>query len=295
MSTHPTRTLEQIKISLHNILSSHVANSSKLVDWLDSLVKDTPGRLLCINLCIDLENGYLDPLVVADVIDKIAFSGNEARWAFYQFTEDHKNGAFFKHLSGPQLLADDQYVRILPLMDMIGYYLRKPLGLPETYEAEQQVMELFFELEEDERETLEVVAEVWSGKLPMVWVSDQQLSGPPQSSVDDIADRLGLYGIQPGKLVAIVYPDNFDRARGFVPTTLDASFGSLFYLSLTPAGSWGQTCSLTPAHNGVKERVHEAFAGGLTADFEMLFLGEIKTNPTHNLGHLMTEAFKRAR
>jgi hypothetical protein len=223
----------------------------------------------------------------------MAFPENDARWAFYKFAEENQHQAFFKHLGGPQLLAGNQYVRTLPLLDLIEYYLRKPLGLPAAHEAEREVMEMFFELPEEERENLGVVQEVWSGRLPIVWVTDRALCGPPQCPAGEVGDRLGLYGLKACKLVSIIYPSDFDRARSFVPTTLDAPFGAVFYLSVTPASGWGLTCSLTPSYTGVRERVHESFAGGLSEEFELLYVGPVEVDPKPDFDHLMMQGLIR--
>ena len=301
MST-PTITarLAEIKDALSTLLLTEIRDASLLADWLDQLLaEDIYGQVLCVNLYIDLNKRCLKTSAVANVINQMAFSGTAPRWSFYQYIEKNQGETLFNHLKGALTVADDQFVRILTLADMIEYYLRKPLKLlPLSFEAEQEVFERFFNSPPDKRETLAVVTAIQKGKMLNVWVTSKTTldtalkhltSGKP---ADELRDRLGFNGVDSGKLVYIVYPKNFDHAATYVPTTLDTHSGSLFYVS---AGEheWGSTCCLHSRTKGMKERVHEPF-NGLTGDFKLELVGEITDSSVPELDHLLDEAVKRA-
>jgi len=302
MPTDPSLpSLDDIRTNLHTLLISDIEDLDKFENWLDVLITETYGQVLCVNLFIDLKNRCLDTAVVANVIDKMVFAGDQARWAFYKYVEEHQDETFFNHLHGPMVLENDVYVRILPLADMIEYYLREPLKLPPlTYEAEQEVLERFFKLPPNRREKLGVVTEVFRGKMLNGWVTSKSVLDSSTAGLssneraDRIRDRLGFSSLDSGKLVQIIYPANFDRAPNYVPTTLDSHFGSVYYLSTDAADDWGLTCCLNPLHDGLRERVHKVFDGGLTDEFEMTLVGEITCVPIPNPGHLINEALKRA-
>jgi hypothetical protein len=231
----------------------------------------------------------------------MAFAGAQGRWAFYRYVEDHQSDTLCNHLNGPVSLDTDQYARVLPIMDMIEYYLRKPLMLPPlTYEAEQEVLERFFTLPPDKRETLGVVTEVWRGRMLNVWITsksllDTSLAGLSENETANVLrDRLGFSGLDSGKLLGIVYPRRFDRVETYVPTSLDSHSGSLFYVSTDGSDRWGLTCGLEASIEGLRERVHQAFDGGLTDQFAMKLFGEITKPAAPDPTHLLNEALTRA-
>ncbi len=301
-SLPPPLTLKEIKDYLALALTPVVADRPGFGRWLDLLFTDVYGQVLGVNLYIDLKHGRVAHSHVVKLFDDMTFPGGDARWAFYNHVEGHQGDCLFNHLGGPQLLDDDQYVRVLTIKDMIDYYLRKPLRLPSlTYEAEQEVLDRFFYAPEDSREKLGVVTEIWKGKMMNVWVTsgkdlDFEISKIPELDLANIIrDRLGFSALHAGKLVRIIYPIDFDRAEVYIPTTLDASTGSLYYLSAFSGRGWGLSCCLSPTHHGLNERVHKAFDGGLTDEFEMKLLSEITNAASPNTSHLLNEAINRAR
>ena len=301
MSTPPiTPRLAEIRDHLRTFLLAEIEDETALGDWLEKLLTDEIyGQVLCVNLYIDLKRGSLHTSTVANIINRMAFSGATPRWTFYQYIEKNQSEALFNHLTGALTLADDQFVRILTLSDMIDYYLRKPLRLPPlSYDAEQEVFEKFFNAPEHKRTTLAVVREIQRGKMLNVWVTsktmlDKALADlPKEQAANILRDRLGFSGVDNGKLVGVVYPKDFDSAGTFVPTTLDTHSGSLFYVS-TGEEEWGLTCCLNSRTEGMKERVHEPFSG-LTADFKLELLGDITDISEGELDHLLGEAINRA-
>jgi hypothetical protein len=299
MSTPVTSRLAEIQKDLSNHLLAEIEDETAFGEWLDKLLSDVYGQVLCLNLYIDLTKGCLNAPAVASVINRMTFSGSEPRWAFYQYIENNQGQVLFNHLGGALTLADDQFVRILLLRDMVDYYFRKAITLPPlTYEAEQEVLNKFILPPPDSRQSLDVISEVQKGKMLNVWVTSKDTLDTalaPLTSdkkANTLRNRLGFSGVDSGKLVYLVYPEHFDRARTYVPTTLDTHKGSLFYVS---AGEkeWGLTCCLTPGTHGLKERVHEPFTG-LTADFTLELLGEITESSNANPDHLLDEAVRRA-
>jgi hypothetical protein len=292
--------LAQIKENLRTLLLDEIEDESVLGDWLDKLLTDEIyGQVLCVNLYIDLTKGCLSTSKVASIVNRMAFSGTAPRWTFYQYIENNQSEAIFNHLHGALGPADDQFVRVLPLADMIDYYLRQPLSLPPlSYDAEQEVFERFFNPPPDKRETLGVVTAIQRAKMLNVWVTSKTMLDtllahlPNDKTANILRDRLGFSGVDSGKLVCVVYPEEFDTARTFVPTTLDAHSGSLFYVS-SGENKWGMTCCLNSGSEGLKERVHEPF-DGLTADFKLMFVGDITDVSSGQLDHLLGEAMKRA-
>jgi hypothetical protein len=300
MSTPPvTSRLAEIQKDLSNYLLEEIADETAFGAWLDKLLSDVYGQILSLNLYIDLHMGCLNASAVANILNRMTYSGSEPRWAFYEYIENNQGEALFNHLGGALTLANDQFVRILLLADMVDYYLRKPLSLPSlSYEAQQEVLDRFFFLPPDRRETLAVVNEVQRGRMLNVWVTSKNALDTAltritsDNTANKLRDRLGFSGVDNGKLVYIVYPEDFDRASTYVPTTLDTHSGSLFYVS-AGENAWGLTCCLSPGTDGMKERVHEPFTG-LTADFKLELLGEITESSSPDLDHLLGEAVRRA-
>jgi hypothetical protein len=280
-----------------------ITDQTKFENWLRKLWADEFGQALCINLYIDLNKRRLDMQDVASVINNMMFTNGDARLAFYEYIRDHQAELLFHHLDGPQSIEDDQYVRVLTIKDMITYYLHEPLKLhPELFEAEKEVQYKFYDAPLDERENLGVVEAAWTGNMAIVWVTSRSeletvisaCKVAHEDPANTIRDRLGFSQLNDGQLVYIIYPEDFDRARVYMPTVLDANVGSLFYLSIASADGWGLSCCLHPHSPGLKERVHEAFTGGLTAEYEMKKIGEIKFPASPKFNHLVNEAIIRA-
>lgn len=301
MSTSPSLSLAEIRRNLHGILISEIKDTAKFGTWLDMLLGDIYGRVLCVNLYIDLKNRCLDSSLVANVINRMEFVGRDPRWAFFKYIEDNQDETHFKHLHGRMALDSDVYERILPLSDMVDYYFRKPLLLsPLTYEAEQEVLERFLNVPAMRRERLGVVTEVWRGRMLNVWVTSKREVDAATSGVSDdqrantLRDRLGVDTLDTGRLMGITYPANFALANTYVPSTLDSHFGLVFYVSTDGSDRWGLTCSLDTTGDGLGERVHEVLDGGLTDEFEMRLHGSITRRASPDLNHLINVALGRA-
>jgi hypothetical protein len=291
--------LDEIINDLSNRLSRKVANIDKLNHWLNKLLEDIFGQVLCVNLYIDLRSGYLNEEQIGIIIDEIDFPSTGARAAFYEYVEKYQSKVLFSNLEGPQTIENDQYVRILPIRDMIDYYLRSALKLPLTYEAQREVMERFFELPDEDREELGIVTEVWRGRMMNVWVTSKselelELSRLPTSDAANvIRDRLGFYEPNEGIIVYVIYPEKFDKPMVYKPTTIDAHYGCFQYLSIITKKGWGRSCCLNSLSDGLDERVHEAIKG-LTNEFKMKILGVIDQKASPDLEHLLNEALRRA-
>jgi len=292
-----------IRDYLYDRLAPKITDKNRLGVWLDQLLTDVYGQVLCANLYIDLKNDFLDEAVAIAIIENMDFPKYNARGAFYSYIEEHQDGILFGHRSGPQSLDEHPYVRVLSLQEMIDRYLRVPMKLPFNYEAELEVMESFFNLPPEQRENLGIVTAIARGTLMNVWITNLDelnsvkpgvASDPSKGSrADKIRDKLGFHDFHEGKLVAIVYPKTFDMAFVYIPTTVDAHSGCLHYLSIKSSNGWGRTCCLNAQNDGCKERVHRPFKG-LTSDFELTFLGEITQRANPDLDHLLDQALLRA-
>jgi hypothetical protein len=297
-----------VKKYLFTRLAPYV-DQDALSEWLDRLFNFSLGKLLGYNLCIDLKNQSLPTPLVADVINNMSASGGDERARFYEFIEGEAVQPHYilKHVRGVQPLNGDRYVRILPLDLGIEYYFRHALTLSSSNrEAEDEVLEQFFNPDKTKRKGLGLVREVWRGRMLNVWVMSKAQLDDVRSAVHEeqfanaVRDLLGFSELDEGTLVGIVYPADF--TEGYLPTTLDAHSGCHFFVTHDSAGAdWGLTCCLNITHaghyfghDGFKERVHESF-DGLTDAFHGEIIGEITEEPEPNWSYLLRVARSRVR
>lgn len=297
-------TLEEIKIYLHDELGPHVSDASSFEQWLNGLFDhdNVFNHLLGINLYIDLKTGALERDTVIQILNSMT-PLDDARLSFYQYVEQEDNQSFCvcQHRGSAQGISDDRYVRVLPLTSMIEYYFRAATTLPaDLGEAENEVERLFYNSDPGSRTQLGVIRNVWRGGMENVWVTSKTaLDDIINSDIPDdekaclTRDRLGLYELDDGRLVYVVYPPDFDFVEAFVPTTLDASSTSYFFAATgMTTETWGMTCSLNHKCTGMLERVHKAFVG-LTDDFGSEIIGYLTEAGEPDPNHLLEVALNR--
>lgn len=316
--------LWEIKKYLENTLRPLVADPGKLRAWLDELfalttaggstsppTSPSPGadeevaQALGVSIYIDLVKGSVDADLIAQTIDGMDFRSPEARDSFaaHPEDEDEQPNYLCKHEDGPQTLRDDdQYIRVMKLKDMIEYYLRDALTLstPCSYEAEKEVLDRFVLPPAASRRGLGVVTGVFRGGRMNVWVASKKdldtarsVTGSDDEAATLIRDRFGLYDLNRGTLVYVLYPSGFRGVDFYVPTTLDIGPFCQFYVSNDRSSGWGLTCGLTAAKEGINERVHVAF-DGLTDAFTIEMIGAVDVDATPDTDHLLKEALRRA-
>lgn len=287
-------------------LGSHVADAKKdqFNDWLNKLAADRLGAVLGYNLYIDLKNNCLDDALVIDVINRMVTSHSHPRDCFCVCLEDEAQQLRYicKHARREQSLEGDRYIKISSLDSMIEHYFMHALGLPNatSLESQTQVLDLFFEPPDGEKMGLGIIEGTIRGRMKNVWVTSKNEldelrdATPPTEFANIVRDRLGFDELNDGKLVGIVYPIDFNRAKAYVPTTLDAHSGCHFFISfVSGTNDWGLTCGLSSTAIGLKERVHEAF-DGLTDEFESEMIGDITKLADPEWKHLLDEADRRA-
>lgn len=290
-------------------LASDVAEETALGEWIDNLFNDTLGQVLGVNLYIDLRNESLEQSRVVSIINRMPAAGVDARARFYACVEGLQSECICKHARGRQELVGDRYVRILPLDLGIEYYFRHALTLTSSNrEAEDEVLDQFFNPLREERKGLGLVKEVWRGRMMNVWVTSKaQLDDVRAATPDDefanvVRDHLGFDELDEGMLVGIAYPADFAPTDACIPTTLDAHSGCRFFIPSTSADAgWGLTCCLHGRHDGgpptrragLRERVHKAI-DGLTDEFEGEIIGEITEETVPDWAYLLEVALDRA-
>jgi len=285
--------LPQVRTFLLSELQARVTDAAKFGVWLDELFTDDFGIVLGINLFIDIKTGSLDPTLVAEVLNRLMIrpAGPEtARDRFYFCVEDECQPiCLCKHAgTAPALEADDRYVRVLPLVPLIDYYLRDALGISINAEAEAEVRQQFYG--NGQRTGWGIVRKKWRGGMKVLLEIIDSLSDAERAN--EVRDRLGFYGADSGTLVYVSYPLGFDKA--FIPTSLDAHAGCRFFVSPPPPAppAWGLTCSLTAGKDGIEERVHLAL-DRLTDEFGSEIIGEITRASSPDVEYLVAEAFNR--
>lgn len=315
--------LWEVKKYLENTLRPLVADQGKLQAWLDEMfalhrgstspstspppiAEEQFAQALGVSIYIDLVKGAVDADLIAQTIDSMDFRSSEPRDSFAAYPEDEDEQPEYlcKHEDGPQTLQDDdQYIRVMKLKDMIEYYLRDALTLstPCSYEAEKEVLDGFVLPPAASRKRLGVVTGVFRGGRMNVWVAskkDLDAARTVASSDDEAAtlirDRFGLYDLNRGTLVYVLYPPGFRGVDFYMPTTLDIGPCCQFYVSNDRSGGWGLTCGLTAANEGLNERVHVVLREGLTDEFTMELIGAVDVDATPDTDHLLKEALRRA-
>lgn len=294
--------LKRVKTFLSRALKPHIAAKANFTQWLDALFMDDLGKVLGVNLYIDLRNRSLPIPLLLDVLNRLTANASyvkAARDGFYFCIEaECQHICLCKHPGKvTPLAAGDRYVRVLPLESMINFYLRDAITAAPNAEGEAEVRREFYG--KGPRRKLGLVKKTWRGKMNNVWVTSFNtllgvLAGlPEKKKANVIRDRFGFFGADTGTLVYVAYPPDFTEA--YVPTTLDAHSGCYFFVPppSPPPPAWGLTCSLTPGHTGVEERVHLAF-DGLTDEYESEIIGDITEPSSPDPNHLLSVALSRA-
>jgi hypothetical protein len=295
-------TLKDIRDYLSTNLAPHVTPGSNLAEWLDDLFDENNvfGQLLGLNLYIDLKTGAIQEPDVSAIINQM-IRENDARLSFYRSVENEstQSNCICRHVGGQQSIAGDRYVRVLPFTLMAEYWSRS-LSLPNSPELQAEMERRFYGEDLSARTGLGQIRAWWRGRMENVWVTskaaldqilDLDISDKDKASV--ARTRLGFYKFDVGRLVFVAYPPDFDLALGYVPTSLDANSTSLFFvpIGMEPTADWGETCSLTPVHPGMKERVHRGFVG-LTDEFESEIIGYVEPAEA-DTNHLLKVAWGR--
>jgi hypothetical protein len=300
--------IDKAKEYLRIRLGRKVKNPLEFNEWLDALFNEEMGRVLGLNLYIDLKSDSIDLALVTRVIDSMVTSVSDPRDRFCYSIEDENNQAVCvcQHSRRSEPVESDRYVRILPLDDMIEYYFRYAMALPSssTYAAQSKVLRLFFNPVKSARKGLGVIKKTWQGRMVNVWVtSKNELDAlrpiaRKRNLADVVANNLGYDGLVSGdQLVGIIYPVSFDHLESHIPTTLDAHVGCRFFLPFADVAlDWGLTCCLNdikPGSKNLKERVHKPI-DGLTDEFEGDIIGDITEDSSPDYSHLYAEALRRA-
>lgn len=293
--------LPRVKTYLSRALKPRVLNKARFITWLEDLFADDFGKVLAVNLYIDIKTRSLSPASVIDVLDRMATKAptrTTARNRFYLCVEQECQPSCLCRNPGrpPSLAPGDQYARILPLVSMIDYYLRAALSIAPNAEAEDEVRRKFYGT--GARTRLGIVKNTWRGQMNNVWLTSltlllKSIEGLPDGEKgNEVRDRFGFFGTDAGTLVYVAYPPDFDDV--FIPTSLDAHSGCYFFVSPPPPRppTWGLTCSLTSAKEGMEERVHLAF-DGLSDEYKSEIVGDITQPGTPDVQYLLDEALSR--
>ncbi|GAH49329.1 unnamed protein product, partial [marine sediment metagenome] len=94
--------LDYIISFLKQELREDINNKHKFILWLEFLKKNKYGKILCINLFLDLRIEHLEKSTIVEIINKISGTITDGREAFGKIAENNQKKILCCNLQGHQ-------------------------------------------------------------------------------------------------------------------------------------------------------------------------------------------------